>query len=78
VPDLSVAITKFAIALGDIALVLLSQPYSIDPPSFKNLDSAAKSRNEPQRTQRFPLYFFVIFAFFAVKKSFAVESSIAS
>jgi hypothetical protein len=36
-------------------------------------DSAAKSKSEPQRaqrTQRFPLYFFVIFVFFAVKKAF--------
>jgi hypothetical protein len=40
------------------------------------VDSAAKSRNEPQRVQRthrFPLYFFV---FFAVKKLFAVEASL--
>jgi hypothetical protein len=43
------------------------------------VDSAAKSRNEPQRVQRthrFPLYFFVIFVFFAVKKLFAVEASL--
>jgi hypothetical protein len=45
------------------------------------VDFAAKSRNEPQRaqrTQRFPLYFFVIFVFFAVKELFAVESTVCS
>jgi hypothetical protein len=38
----------------------------------------AEVNHEAQRTQRFPLNFFVIFVFFAVKKLFAVELSISS
>jgi hypothetical protein len=34
----------------------------------------AEMNHKAQRTQRFSLYFFVIFVFFAVKKFFAVES----